>query len=266
MSSLPNRGQPQNDTTRGVRCPDSRGNPRSNPRPTQPAANAPASEPFPEANHIERLANLRVVDPDTDEERTVGRDSSEDEVYVGGGEVFAPTTGCRLPTLYSPTGPPIIFSGLIGGAFAVPPNEDPSTFAVSMGFPVSVHPLRIPNTRADHSSASTHSVIDFRFVRLAGLLHTMVPLRRGVDDVELKDVAGGTVDVKGYVDIIFDALGYEFEQRCWVIDLGCPLELQLGDDWAHHNQISLKFSRFASAVFEADAKRVRSLDDTYVIR
>lgn len=61
-------------------------------------------------------------------------------------------------------------------------DDDPRLKAVSMGFPIMVHPLRIPNTRAQVSSGSTYSVIDFRFVRLAGFLHQMVPLRPQVDN------------------------------------------------------------------------------------
>lgn len=172
---------------------------------------------------------------------------------------------CQLPPLVPPSGPPIRFEGTIGGTMMAPVEEDPRIQAVSMGFPISVHPLRIPNTRAQHSSGSTHSVIDFDFLRLSGLLHTMVPLRVGVDDVKLRNNSRGLIDIKGYVDLVFDACGFEFEQRCWVMRLGFPLDIQLGHDWAVKYRIMSDFTGGYSVV-RADAKRVRHLEDVYVTR
>ncbi|KAJ3480611.1 hypothetical protein NLI96_g8218 [Meripilus lineatus] len=268
MSTRSKQGQPQSERTRGGRNSNSRGNPRANTRPAQESPNAQGGADPSDGDFIERLSSLRVVDPDEGEDRNVGRGPTGGGVHIKVAPIIAPPPAvpCQLPPLRPPTGPPIKTGGFIGGAFVVPTDQDPRTFAVSMGFPVSIHPLRIPNTRAQHSSGSSHSVIDYKFVRLAGLIHTMVPLRRGIDDVNLVGLSGGNIDVKGYVDIIFDALGYEFEQRCWVMDLGFPLELQLGGDWATKYQLAYTIRDGAFTILEADAKRVRPLDDIYVTR
>ncbi|KAK7680375.1 hypothetical protein QCA50_016615 [Cerrena zonata] len=172
----------------------------------------------------------------------------------------------RLPLLRSAVGPPLHVEGTIGGAMT---HEigDRRLEAVSMGFPISVHPLRIPNTRAQVSTASSHSVIDFRFVRLAGLLHEMTLLRPDVDDVKLSALLGNTsIEVLGWVDVTFDALGYEFKQSCWVIRLFFPVEIQLGTDWLSAYKIKSSGATGTGNINinDADAKKVRKLQDTYV--
>lgn len=142
---------------------------------------------------------------------------------------------------------------------------DPRLVAMSMGFPVSVHPLRISNTRAQFSSGE--SVIDFKFLRLAGLLHKMTPLREGRDDVRLTATDGTEIrTVYGYIDVTFDAHGYEFEDRFWVIDIAFPVEMQIGQA-----KLMKKYDCVVEAVEGGDivikkfnAKKVRKILDVYV--
>ncbi|OBZ76221.1 hypothetical protein A0H81_03009 [Grifola frondosa] len=61
----------------------------------------------------------------------------------------------------------------------------------------------------------------------------MVPLRYGVDDVQLGTVMtdGNEMEVFGRVPVVFDAGGFEFSMQCWVVNVGLPVELVLGLDW-----------------------------------
>ncbi|KAK7680376.1 hypothetical protein QCA50_016616 [Cerrena zonata] len=136
----------------------------------------------------------------------------------------------RLPLLRAATGPPIMVQGSIGGFITMWEDDDPRLKSVSMGFPASVHPLCSPNTRAQLSTGSSHSIIDFRFTRLCGLVHEMTPLRPGIDRVTLQGMLGPPMEVFGWVDVAFDILGYEFKHKCWVVDLHLPVEIQLGMD------------------------------------
>lgn len=172
----------------------------------------------------------------------------------------------RLPPLRPATGPPLNIQGMVGGLM-MREISDVRLEAVSRGFPISVHPIHIPNTRAQLSTASTHSVIDFRFVRLAGLLHNMVLLRPEVDNVVLKGPMGSPLDVLGWVDVTFDALGYQFRQKCWVINLSFPVEIQLGMDWVSANEISFSMGEGVGNIVikEADAKKARNVQEIYAM-
>lgn len=75
-------------------------------------------------------------------------------------------------------------------------------------------------------------------------------------------------DVFGWVDVIFDAQGYEFIQRCWVLKLDAPVDIQLGLDWAAAYKVGIDWTRggpMGIGIEWADAKRVRDLQDTYTI-
>ncbi|CAL1710240.1 unnamed protein product [Somion occarium] len=173
----------------------------------------------------------------------------------------------RLPSLKPAAGPPIIFEGMVGGAMFVNPELDPRLHAVSMGFPISVHPLRLPNTRAQFASGSTVSVIDYRFLRLSGLLHEMVPLRPGVDQAKLLNNDGSRIaQVWGKVEVVFDAQGYEFKETCWVINIGFPVDIQFGIDWARQNGLVTNLDQGNFVISSAKAKKVRNLQDIYVTR
>ncbi|KAK7680374.1 hypothetical protein QCA50_016614 [Cerrena zonata] len=174
----------------------------------------------------------------------------------------------RLPPLIPASGPPIEFEGSLGGIGMPDPPDDLRLRAVYLGFPVSVHPLRVPNARAHFTPTTSYSIIDFRFLRLSGLLHQMTPLRDGMDKVELTSPGGEIADVFGWVDIIFDAQGYEFNQRCWVLPMEAPIEIQLGLDWAAAYKVGIDWKRGGPTgigIEWADAKRVRDLQDTYTI-
>lgn len=174
----------------------------------------------------------------------------------------------RLPPLTPASGPPIEFEGSLGGIGMPDPPDDLRLRAVYLGFPVSVHPLRVPNARAHFTPTTSYSVIDFRFLRLSGLLHQMTPIRDGIDKVELASPNGEIADVFGWVDIIFDAQGYEFSQRCWVLAMDAPVEIQLGLDWAAAYKVGIDWKRGGPTgigIEWADAKRVRDLQDTYTI-
>lgn len=262
MSTQANQSQPRTNRMRGRHLSATR-NQGTSPSLTgeQPTSNTQAvgGRP-PNAANPARLGVFRVIIPSD----LSGFDEDLTRHQFPGSDVPC-SPNCQLPPLARPSGPPIKIEGLIGGSFIAPTGGDPRILAVSMGFPISIHPLRVPNTRTQHSSGSTHSVINLDFVRIAGLLHTMAPLRHGIDDVKLESRAGSLIDIKGYVDVVFDAFGFEFEQRCWVMRLGFPLELQLGNDWAVDNHIRSSFTR-GYTIEDADAKRVRDLEDVYVVR
>ena len=173
----------------------------------------------------------------------------------------------RLPPLRPATGAPIKIEGRVGGAQLINEHDDPRLKAMSMGFPISIHPLRVSNARAQFSSASSHSIIDFRFVRLAGLLHQMIPLRSRVDTVKLTPIYGGSpLHVLGYVNVLFDALGFEFKQKCWVTDIDLPFDIQLGIDWVEAYDIDFRPGSGTGniVITNADAKKARGLEDVYV--
>ncbi|PSR74718.1 hypothetical protein PHLCEN_2v9597 [Hermanssonia centrifuga] len=153
-----------------------------------------------------------------------------------------------MPPLAPANGRPIVLSATVGSITMLEmPGEDPRVQAISHGFPISVHPLRLPNSRALFSNLSSVSVVDYGFVRLAGLLHEMVPLRHEIDKVEIKDFHSDfTYVVYGYVTILFDAGGFEFEEKCWVVNLMRAsqfVDLIVGMDWLTANAISTSFSR-----------------------
>ncbi|GBE83365.1 hypothetical protein BKA93DRAFT_256186 [Sparassis latifolia] len=160
-------------------------------------------------------------------------------------------------------GVPLFVRERIGGAMAMTESRDPRLIQMSMGFPISVHPIRIPNTRGMWSSASSTSVVDVNFVRLAGILHRMLPLRL-VDDVQLSGVFGGNMKVYGRVDVSFDAYGFEFNVPCWVTDLGFPVEILLGSDWMVNNGVESTWSGGGPIITGANAKRVRNIQDVYI--
>ena len=167
----------------------------------------------------------------------------------------------RMPPLPPPSGPPLSLTGSVRGITAFESHE-PRLDAVEHGFAVAVHPLRLPNTRALFSTASDVSVITFSFVRLAGLLADMV--RPDVDSVVIE----GMPKVYGYVPLQFDAFGFEFEQRCWVGH--CPgaawfVDLILGMDWAERYNPNIRWNP-PIRIEDADAKRVRQVEDVYVTR
>ncbi len=58
----------------------------------------------------------------------------------------------------------------------------------------------------------------------------MVPLRPGIDDVELVSIRGSSIEIIGYVDVVFGAFGVKFKERCWVPRLELPFDIQLGND------------------------------------
>lgn len=142
-------------------------------------------------------------------------------------------------------------------------GDDTRIDAVKYGFAVAVHPLRLPNTRALFSTASSVSAINFSFVRIAGLLGDMVPLRPGIDNVRID----GASRVFGYVDVLFDTWGFEFRQRCWVINIGSSqfVDMILGFDWAEHYNPRIDW-REDMKIEDARAKKVRQVQDVYVTR
>lgn len=149
----------------------------------------------------------------------------------------APTDGLyqharsRLPPLATSSGLPIKVKGTLGGAMAVSGEDGARLLELRMGFPISVRSLRLPNARGQCSSASSHSIIDFDFVLLSGLSYTVAPLHDGIDKAETSGLyGGGPLNVLGYVDVLFDTLGYESEQRFWVTNIGLPLDMQLGNE------------------------------------
>lgn len=179
----------------------------------------------------------------------------------------------RLPRLGSSGGSPLRFEGTVGGTMTASPVADPRLVAMSMGFPVSIHPLRIPNTRAQ--TAAGVSVIDYKFLRLSGLLHKMTPfrkmtpLRSGQDDVKLRNVDGSAIrKVYGRVAVTFDAHGFEFQDHMfWVIDLGFPVEMQLGqEDFFSKYNCSVEFQEGGLVIHQADAKKVPEIEDVYVVQ
>ncbi|THH32854.1 hypothetical protein EUX98_g1322 [Antrodiella citrinella] len=173
----------------------------------------------------------------------------------------------RLPPLIPAQGPPLHFEGIAGGATTIALDSDPRVEAVRSGFPISIHPLRLPNTRGRFAAGV--SLLDFRFLRIAGLLHKMVPLREGVDEVVIKMlIGGGDVKIHGRVTVVFDAQGYEFEHTFWVTNLGFnPFEMQLGDDFSAKFGLSLSFNAEGQmGITKADAKKARKLEDVYVVQ
>ncbi|EPQ51759.1 hypothetical protein GLOTRDRAFT_122974 [Gloeophyllum trabeum ATCC 11539] len=167
-------------------------------------------------------------------------------------------------------GPPLVVKESIGGALVQDPTRDPRLSAIlpgSMSFAISVHPLHIPNARAMWSTASSTSIIDWRFVRLAGLLPQMVPLRHGIDRVTLTGIMGASpMKVFGRVDVLFDALGYEFELPCWVTDIGFPVEMVLGNDWVEKFDLVYMVGGGEIRINEADARKTRAVEDKYRTR
>ncbi|TFK52980.1 hypothetical protein OE88DRAFT_1656710 [Heliocybe sulcata] len=173
-------------------------------------------------------------------------------------------------TLDPPTGPPLVVKEVIGGTVLEDPARDPRITAILPGlttFSVSVHPLHLANTRAMWTSTSSTSIIDWRFVRLAGLLPKMVPLRHGVDRVELEPFPGGsggtTMHVYGRVDVLFDAHGYEFNMPCWVTDISFPLEIILGNDWLRVCGLEILMGGGKMMIPKAAARRTRAVEDVY---
>ncbi|TCD59855.1 hypothetical protein EIP91_011291 [Steccherinum ochraceum] len=167
----------------------------------------------------------------------------------------------RLPKLVQPTGPALNVDTVAGGAITVA-HDDPRIEAMGIGFPVSVHPLRLPNTRAHFATGA--SIVDFRFVRIAGLLHKMVPLRKGVDHVSIGTMAAGSqLRAYGRLRLVFDAQGYEFEHQFWVTDIGFPVELQLGGDFMTEHGLTTRMGDSHWIIEKADAKKVRKLVDVY---
>ncbi|THG94151.1 hypothetical protein EW026_g7263 [Hermanssonia centrifuga] len=174
-----------------------------------------------------------------------------------------------MPPLAPANGRPIVLSATVGSITMLEmPGEDPRVQAISHDFPISVHPLRLPNSRALFSNLSSVSVVDYGFVRLAGLLHEMVPLRHEIDKVEIKDFHSDfTYVVYGYVTILFDAGEFEFEEKCWVVNLMRAsqfVDLIVGMNWLTANAISTSFSRKGVTIEKADARRVRAIDEKYV--
>ncbi|EMD36925.1 hypothetical protein CERSUDRAFT_95197 [Gelatoporia subvermispora B] len=169
----------------------------------------------------------------------------------------------RLPELVPATGPPLAVEESFTAVSAVPAGQDPRLTAVSMGFPISVHPLRLPNSRGTLSTGSTTSLIDTRCVRLAGLLARMVPIRP-IDEVHISTLFGGQhMNVFGRVDVTFDAFGFEFSTPCWVVNLGLPVDIALGMDWLETYNPKISW-RQELEITDANAKKVRKLVDIYV--
>lgn len=167
-------------------------------------------------------SGLAIVDtPDSEEEDEEdwedddGLDGSRVErlqpIYGGNvrekrEKVLTETARSRLPPLTYPRGAPLRVTGIIGGATVIDSGTDIRLTAMSTGFPISVHPLRLPNTRAQFSTGSSESIVDFRFVRIAGLLHKLIPLRDGVDKVVLTTIfSNDPLEVYGHVTFVFDA-------------------------------------------------------------
>ena len=138
---------------------------------------------------------------------------------------------------------------------------DPRVQAVSVGEPVLIHPLRIPNTRAVVTPSLEASLFSLTFARIAGLIHKMILVRDGVDDIDIDPFS----TVLGRVPVHFDISGYEFEHECWVVDddLMRDAEMILGADWLQRFKVQASFDpRFM--IVSADAKRARKLEDVYV--
>ncbi|KAK7680377.1 hypothetical protein QCA50_016617 [Cerrena zonata] len=86
----------------------------------------------------------------------------------------------------------------------------------------------------------------------------MVPLRPRIDKVMLRDVYGRhQLGALGYVEVLFDALGYEFKHKCWVTRMDLPVEIQLGNDLASAFELTLMFAPGIGNVLlqSADAKK-----------
>ena len=170
----------------------------------------------------------------------------------------------RLPALKAASGPPLYVEGTVGGNMVIS-SGDPRLASVNMGFPVLVHPLRIPNARA--LVANGVSVIDYKFLRISGLIHKMIPLR-GIDDVHLFTMDDQKIkDVYGRVTVTFDAQGYEFEHEFWVIDLALPVDMQLGQsDFCPKFGCVIGFQEGGMAINKANAKKTRGIEDVYVVQ
>ncbi|THH32855.1 hypothetical protein EUX98_g1323 [Antrodiella citrinella] len=214
---------------------------------------------------VEHIANLREK---VDEVQNEGPADTDMPIRRPVNEANLVASRARLPPLARAGGPSTSHvEGAIGGMVALYTATDPRVQAVSLGFPISIHPLRTPNARGSISTGSDESALDFRFLRLAGLLHKMIPLRDGVDDVRMQALDGSPVaPIYGRVTVVFDVQGYEFEHTFWVVNLGVPVDMQLGSDFLVKFEISLGFGPWGGQISSADAKKVRKLEDIYVLQ
>lgn len=74
--------------------------------------------------------------------------------------------------------------------------------------------------------------------------------------MEISSLAGGISEVYGRVKVIFDCFGFEFEHECWVIDIGLPLEMQLGNDWLREHRVQFVFPPGGMDIPTANARRL----------
>ncbi|KAI0313877.1 hypothetical protein OF83DRAFT_1086027 [Amylostereum chailletii] len=149
-------------------------------------------------------------------------------------------------------------------------SADPRLEAVSLGFAISIGNLRGLNARAMYAAASSDSVVDYRFVRLVGLLAKMMPLRPMCDKVALREVGTGReYKVYGQVDVPFIAgeRGFKFKMPCWVVDVAAPVEVVLGQDWLRKYKVEVSTSLEGQKVANARAmvaEAGRGARDVYV--
>ncbi|KAA1471983.1 hypothetical protein DENSPDRAFT_838104 [Dentipellis sp. KUC8613] len=114
--------------------------------------------------------------------------------------------------------------------------------SVSLGFAISIPNRANLNARATFSKKSAVSVVDYRFVRLIGLLTKMHPLRP-CDKIQLRKIgARGFYTPYGAVVIPFRAGKWTFNMRCWVIDIPVPVEIVLGQDWKSQFSVEMSYS------------------------
>ncbi|KAI0049535.1 hypothetical protein FA95DRAFT_861355 [Auriscalpium vulgare] len=136
-------------------------------------------------------------------------------------------------------------------------EEDPMTDVrlrlVSLGFPIAMRRENVFNARAAHSAHSTTSIVDVRFVRLAGLLQQMTPLRI-IDRVEIREVGTGRpYRVYGRVSVPFNAGRWAFDVLCWVVDLSSPVEILLGNDWLNRYKAKISLGLEGMKIDDARA-------------
>ncbi|KZT38798.1 hypothetical protein SISSUDRAFT_1046556 [Sistotremastrum suecicum HHB10207 ss-3] len=157
--------------------------------------------------------------------------------------------------------PPIRERHMLAGIQVVP--QDIREWNV--GSPVTVSTSPLTTARVLVSTGSTTSIIDLRYLRLIGLLPYLVPLREGVDKVIFDSVIRGSDDddddgegrTKVYgrakVEVIFQ--GYKFLHDFWVIDIGLPVEVLLGNDWSRKFSVAYQFTEGGIKITRADAPR-----------
>lgn len=155
------------------------------------------------------LSTAHTAISDAPSARSSGSNSSS-KSYNG---VRIDTLSRRIPyALEENDGPPLVVHETVGYIHMQSPHPHPNSHvhsnsphrsemadiddvdarlkAVSLGFPISLRPRSIPNARAIFSSDSSTSVVDYRFIRFAGLIPSMRPVRPSIDRVSIIQLGG----------------------------------------------------------------------------